>query len=65
MDAANPVSTVTDAVDVDGAKDGLQGPALETAVGVEEGGGLFCDTQGRADITIAALLDVSLEERSL
>ena len=65
MDAANPVSTVTDAVNVDGAKDGLQGPALETAVSVEEGGGLFCDTQGGADITVAALLDVSLEEQTL
>src|SRR5229473_8046757 len=64
MDAANPVSTVTDAVDVDGAKDGLQSPALETAMSVEEGG-LFCDTQGLADITIAALLDVSLEEQTL
>src|SRR5207249_5248936 len=64
MDAANPVSTVTDAVDVDGAKDGLQSPALETAMSVEEGG-LFCDTQGRADITVAALLNVSLEEQSL
>ncbi len=64
MDAANPVSTVTDAVDVDGAKDGLQSPALETAMSVEEGG-LFCDTQGGADITVAALLDVSLEEQTL
>src|SRR5260370_38857195 len=65
MDAANSASAVTDAVDVDGAKDCLQGPALETAVSVEEGGGLFCDTQGGADITVAALLDVSLEEQTL
>jgi hypothetical protein len=65
MDAADPVSTVTDTVDVDGAKDCLQSPALATAVGVEEGGGLFCDAQGRADITVAALLDVRLEEQSL
>jgi len=65
MDAANPASAVTDAVDVDGAKDCLQGPALETAVSLEEGGGLFCDTQGGADITVAALLDVSLEEQTL
>src|SRR5258708_40119105 len=48
-----------------GAKDCLQGPAVETAVGVKESGGLFCDAQGRADITIAALLDVSLEKQSL
>jgi hypothetical protein len=65
MDAASPLSTVTDAVDVDGTKDCLQGPALETAVVVEERGGLFCDPQGRADITVAALLDVSLEEQTL
>jgi hypothetical protein len=65
MDAANPVSTVTDAVDVNGAKDGLQGPAPKTAVGVDEGGGLFCDAPSRADITVAPLLDVSLEEQSL
>jgi hypothetical protein len=65
MNAASPVSTVTDAVDVDGTKDCLQGPALETAVVVEERGGLFCDAQGRADITVAALLDMSLEEQTL
>jgi hypothetical protein len=65
MDAASPFSTITDAVDVDETKDCLQGPALETAVVVEERGGLFCDPQGRADITVAALLDVNLEEQTL
>jgi hypothetical protein len=65
MDAVRTVSTITDAVNVDGAKDGFQRASLETAVGVKGSGGVCGDAQGSADIPVAPLLDVSLEEQSV
>lgn len=65
MDTVSAVSTITHAVNVDGAKDCLQSAALETAVRVKGSGGVCGDAQGRADIPIASLLDVSLEKQSV
>lgn len=54
---------VAHAVDIDGAKDGLQSSALKTAVS-EHSTGLEC-VQRRTDIASAALLNVCLQQRLL
>jgi len=65
MNTVSAVSAIAHAVNVDGAKDCLQSAALEPAVGVKGSGGVCGDTQGRADIPVAPLLDVSLEKQSV
>jgi hypothetical protein len=63
MDAVSAITAIADALDVDGAEKSLQSTALETAVIIERGG-RGGDEQGRSDVTVAALLDVSLEQQA-
>ena len=48
-----------------GPKIVFRGPALEAAVGVQGGGGWVGDKQSAAHLSVAPLLDVSLDEQSL
>lgn len=65
MNAGGAGVGVTHACDLDGAKDGLQQTSVPATVRVHDGSCALDDPQGEADIAVAALLNVGLEQQAL
>ena len=65
MNAGLAIVAITDAVDIDGAKDCLQGSPLETAVCVQRAGRCLDHVHSRTDVAGTALLNMSLQEQPL
>jgi hypothetical protein len=52
-------------VNLNRSKDGFQGAGAEPAMGIQYRAGLLWDVQRRSHISIAAALDMSLEQQAL
>jgi hypothetical protein len=65
VNAGGAVAAVPDPVDVDGAKDGPQSTPLKPAVVPEGRSGPGGDLESGANVTVATLLHMSLQEEAL